>query len=124
MTTQTPGLILSLTQQDTSVAAYRIVKLGTADKNIVAATDATAPLLGVADQTVSGVAGESAAVITSGTAKITIAAATARGAKITAAAGGKGAATTTEDDEIIGVLLQTTTGADEIAEVLLNPSAI
>ena len=109
-------------QEDTTIAKYRIVKHGSNDQELVAAVGATAPIVGVADESASGVAAEEVDIIMLGVAKVVIATSGAtKGDAITAAAGGKGATTTTKNNYCIGWLLETTTVNNQVAKVMVNP---
>lgn len=108
-------------QENTTVNPYRLVKLGTAADEVVAATADTDVLFGVTDESADATAGNPVGVITSGIAKVVIASATSKGAYITATTGGKGAATTTNLKKYVGILLETTTASDQVAQVLLCP---
>ena len=108
-------------QEDTTLAKYRIAKHGTGDQEVVAAVDNSAQIVGVTDESASGVADEEVTLIMLGVAKVTIAAATTKGGAIIAAAGGKGAVTTTDNDFCVGYLLETTTVSNQVAKVMVNP---
>lgn len=121
MTNVMNGLRKTFKQEDTSIAEYRLVKLGTSADEVVAATDASAPVVGVTDESADSTAGNPVGVILDGVVKVTILAATTKGAYITATTAGKGAATTTDTEEYVGVLLETTTVANQVAQVALRP---
>jgi len=121
MTNTTFGLSKTLIQENTTLNPYRLVKLGTSQDQVVAATADTDVLFGVTDESADATAGNPVNVIFSGIVKVTIASATTKGAYITATTAGKGAATTTNLKKYIGILLETTTGTDQPAQVLLCP---
>lgn len=121
MTNTTFGLSRTFIQENTTLNPYRLVKLGTAVDEVVAATADTDVLFGVTDESADATTGNPVNVLLGGIAKITIASATTKGAYITATTGGKGAATTTNLKKYIGILLETTTGTDQPARVLLCP---
>ena len=124
MTNAMNGLRKTFKQEDTSVEQYRIVTLGTGADEVVAATDATAHLVGVTDESANATAGNPVGVLLDGIVKVTILAATTKGAKITATTAGKGAATTTATDNIVGTLLETTTVANQVAQVQLDQTTL
>lgn len=121
MTNAMNGLKKTFKQYDTSVAPYRIVKLGTGDDSVIAATVASDKVIGVTDESADGVAGNPVGVILDGIVKVCILAASTKGDYIGATTAGKGAALTTDKDKVIGVLLETTTVANQIAQVRLTP---
>ena len=121
MTNTTFGLSRTFIQENTTLNPYRLVKLGTTEDEVVAATADTDVLFGVTDESADATADNPVNVILSGIAKVTIASATTKGAYITATTAGKGAATTTNLKKYIGILLETTTGTDQPARVLLCP---
>lgn len=108
-------------QQNTTLNPYRLVKLGTAADEVVAATAATDVIIGVTDESADATAGNPVGVITSGIVKVVIASASTKGGYITATTGGKGALTTTNLQKYVGILLETTTASDQVAQVLLCP---
>lgn len=115
------GLKKTFIQTDTSVIKYRIVKLGTAANEVVASTADTDVMFGVADESANSTAGDPVGVITSGIVKVCIASASTKGGYITATTAGKGILTTTNLKKYIGILLETTTASDQVAQVLLCP---
>lgn len=115
------GLKKTFIQENTTVAAYRLVKLGTAANEVVAATADTDVLFGISDESADSTAGNPVGIITSGIAKLVIASATTKGAYITATTAGAGAATTTNLKKYVGILLETTTVSNQIAQVLIQP---
>lgn len=108
-------------QQNTTLNPYRLVKLGTAADEVVAATAATDVIIGVTDESADATAGNPVGVISSGIVKVVIASASTKGGYITATTGGKGALTTTNLQKYVGILLETTTASDQVAQVLLCP---
>lgn len=121
MTQFSNGKMKSLVQENTTLAPYRLAKLGTTANTVVAAVDASAPILGVTNEAADNLAGHAVGVCLNGTAKLCILAATSKGAAITGTTAGKGAATTTDNDYCVGYLMEATTVANQIAEVLVNP---
>lgn len=115
------GLSKTFVQEDTSLAAYRLVKIGTAVNEVVAATADTDVLFGVTDESANATAGDEVNVLLGGVVKLCIASASTKGGYITATTGGKGALTTTNLKKYVGILLETTTASDQIAQVLLCP---
>ena len=108
-------------QENTTLAKYRIAKHGSDDQEVVAAVDATAQIIGVTDESASGVADEEVTLVMLGVAKVTILAATTKGAPIIATTAGKGATTSNDNDFCVGYLLETTTVANQVAKVMVNP---
>jgi hypothetical protein len=115
------GLKKTFKQTDTSLVKFRIVKLGTNANEVVASTAVTDVMFGVTDESADGVAGNPCGVITSGVAKVVIAGATTKGAYISATTAGAGVATTTNLNKYVGILLETTTASNQVAQVLLCP---
>lgn len=115
------GLTKTFKQENTSLAKYRIVKLGTNADEVVAATAATDVSIGITDESADSTAGNPVGVILDGVAKVVIASATSKGAYITATTGGAGAATTTNLQKYVGILLETTTASNQVAQVLICP---
>ena len=115
------GLRKTFIQTNTTVNPYRLVKLGTAANEVVAATANSDVMFGIADETADATAGNECGVILSGVAKLCIASASTKGGYITGTTGGKGLLTTTNLHKYIGILLETTTESDQIAQVLICP---
>lgn len=115
------GLKKTFTQGDTSLAKYRIVKLGTNAGEVVAATANSDVMFGVTDESADSTTGNPVGVITSGIVSLVIASASTKGGYITATTGGKGVLTTTNLHKYVGILLETTTASDQVAQVLLFP---
>lgn len=109
-------------QEDTTLAKYRLAKLGTSADQVVAAVDASAFIVGATDESADETAGNPVGIPLPGSiVKVTIASATTKGAHITATTGGKGAGTTTDNDYCVGYLLETTTVSNQVAQVLVMP---
>jgi len=109
-------------KQETAIAPYRIVKVGTVANSVIEATDATAPLLGISSSVASDTAGEPIGIyLTGGTAKVEASAAIAVGAKLTATTGGTAVTTTTAEDFAIGEALEAATAAGDIIECTIAP---
>lgn len=121
MTNTQLGVTKTFIQTNTTVNPYRIVKLGTAADEVVAATANSDVMFGVSDETADATAGNECNIVLGGVAKLCIASATTKGAYITATTAGKGLATTTNLHKIIGILLETTTESDQVAQVLIFP---
>lgn len=111
--------MLSL-KQETAVAPYRIVKVGTEQNSVVEATDATERLLGVSNAAASDTADDAVGVITSGTAKVYASAAISIGDEVTATTAGAAVTTTTAEDYTVGTALEAATAAGDIIEIALN----
>ena len=108
-------------QENTTVIKHRIVKLGTADNEVVAAVDAAALPVGVADESADSTAGNPVGIVMQGIAKVTMAAASTKGLAVKAIAAGKGQTTSNAGDFCVGWLLETTTVNDQVAKVMVNP---
>ena len=119
MTNSMNGLSKPFKQTNTTVVPFRIVKLGTAADEVVAATAATDVMLGITDEGADSTAGNPVNVILAGVVKLTIASASTKGGYITATTAGKGILTTTNLHKVVGILLETTTESDQIAQVLI-----
>lgn len=101
---------------------YRIVKLGADTNSVDLATANSDVQIGVTNE-LTPAAGEEVGVVISGTAKVVIALATTKGDYITATALGKGQSAGA-GDKYVGVLLETTTIADQVAEVVIAPGEL
>lgn len=108
-------------QENTTVIKHRIVKLGTSDNQVVAAVDAAAIPVGVADESADSTAGNPVTIVMQGIAKVTMAAASTKGNAVKPIAAGKGETTSNAGDRCIGWLLETTTVNDQVAKVMVNP---
>lgn len=115
------GLKRTFKQENTTLAPYRLVKMWTNADEVVAATADTDVLIWVTDESADATAGNPVGVVMWGIVKLTIASATSKGASITATTAGKGAATTTNNKRIIGILLETTSVSDQVAQVYIAP---
>jgi len=115
------GLIKTFKQGDTSLTKYRIVKVGTNADEVVAATANTDVMFGVTNESADATTGNPVGVYMDGVVKLTIASASTKGGYITATTGGKGVLTTTNLQKYVGILLETTTASDQVAQVLLCP---
>ncbi len=113
--------IATFKQEDTSVNPYRIVILGTNADEVVAGTTTSAALIGISDESADATAGNSVGVVMDGIAKLVIASASTKGGYITATTAGAGLVTTTDTNEVIGVLLETTTVSGQVAAVAIRP---
>lgn len=108
-------------QEDTSLTKYRIATHGTDDLEVVADTDGSTLPVGITDESANSTAGDPVGIITLGVAKCTILAATTKGAAIKGTTAGKGASNTTQNVYCVGWLQETTTVANQVARVFVNP---
>lgn len=115
------GLVRTFAQENTTLAPYRIAKLGTADNQVVAEVDGSALPVGITTESADETAGNPVGLVMSGIAKCTILAGTTKGAAIIGTTAGKGAVNTTQNKYCVGWLLETTTVANQIGKVLVNP---
>lgn len=115
------GISKTFKQTDTSVIKYRAVKLGTSADEVVAATADTDVIIGIADESADSTAGNPVGVVLWGICKMVIASASTKGWYITATTAGKWILTTTNLKKYVGILLETTTASDQVAQVLICP---
>ena len=115
------ALITSTYEQETAVAARRLVKMGTAANEVVEATGTDALIIGISNEAASDTADDLVGIVMAGTAALSILSASTKGGAITGTTDGKGLVTTTQNQYCVGWLLETTTVASEIAAVLVNP---
>ena len=104
-----------------AVTSGRIVKFNNAGK-VVHATAATDNLIGVAISAANQ--NEEVLVAVGRKVKLTAAEAVTRGSLVTAAAAGKGKATTTANNRVIGLALSAAAAADDEIDVVIQPSRI
>ena len=104
-----------------AIVSERIVKFNSAGK-AVHATAATDNLIGVAISSANQ--NQEVLVAVGRRVKLTASEAVTRGSLITAAAAGKGKATTTADDRVIGLALSSAAAADNEIDVLIHTSRI
>lgn len=90
----------------------------------MAATADTDVIIGVSDESADATAGNPVGVILDGVVKVCIASASTKGGYITATTAGKGVLTTTNNKTYVGVLLETTTVSDQIAQVRIAPGIV
>lgn len=114
-------LITSTYEQETAVSPRRIVKMGTAANEVVHDTDGAALPIGISNEAADATVDNPVGIIMQGIAGLVILAATTKGAAIKGTTAGKGAVNTTQNVYCVGWLLETTTAANEIAAVLVNP---
>ena len=114
------GVKKSFVQENTTLNPFRIAKLGTSAGQVVASTANSDVMIGITDESADATAGNPVGLVLTGVAKLCIASATTKGAYITATTDGKGLATTTNLHKVIGILLETTTASDQVAQVLLT----
>lgn len=119
MSNSMPGVVKTFVQENTTINPYRLVKVGTSAGQVVAATADTDVCFGVSDESADATADNPVGVVLSGVAKLCIASASTKGGYITATTAGKGVLTTTDKKKYIGILLETTTASDQVAQVLL-----
>lgn len=108
-------------QENTTLNPYRIAKHGTDDQEVVADTDGSALPVGITTESADATAGNPVDIVMLGVAKCVILAATTKGAAIKGTTAGKGASNTTQNVYCVGWLLETTTVANQVAKVLVNP---
>ncbi len=106
---------------EAAVSPFRIVKLGSADGKVTPAAAATDLLIGVANE-VGPAINERCDVIHTGIAFVEAGAAVTRGSSITSDASGRGIATTTTANRVIGIALESASAAGDIFRVLIAPS--
>ncbi len=107
---------------EAAIAAYRIVKFGAADGQVLQAAAAADAMIGVCES-VGPAIGERCDIVKSGIADVEFAGVVARGGPVTADANGKGVAAAPgagANVRIIG-FAEVTTAAGDIAPVLLAP---
>lgn len=121
MTKVQNGLKLNFKQENTTIEQYRVVKLGTGADEVVAAVDGASPIIGISNESADSTTGNPVGVIVDGTAKLTILAATTKGAYIKGTTAWKGASTTVDTENFVWILLETTTVANQVAEVAIRP---
>lgn len=117
-----PSLIKSYVAE-AAVLPYRIVKLGTADGQVVQAAAATDAAIGIADNLGQASAGYRVEVIHEGIAEIEAGAAITRGALLMADASGRGITATASAGSnvaIVGRALNSAAAAGEIVNVLVS----
>lgn len=102
-----------------AIAANCLVKVGAADNTAIAATDATAPIIGVAEFDVAS--GQMATVQISGVARVKTAGVIARGAYVTATTAGEGVTAGTGANAV-GIALATSADNDIIPVLLMQNS--
>lgn len=109
--------------QETAVNPFRIVKLGTGADEVAQAAANTDIQIGVAAEQTNPLAGDAVDVVLTGTVKVQVATPLAKGKRVTSDANGKAVDSAgTENVEVVGYLLETTTVNDQIAEMLLVPA--
>ena len=91
--------------------------------NVSIAADSTAPLVGIIEVP-QPTSGGVVSIATSGVVYLRMSATATKGAMITATTGGKGIATTTNNQHIIGILMETCTSADELCPVFIRPGQV
>lgn len=110
---------------DLSDARYCFVKLGTNPGEVVLATDADAPIIGVLADFYRATPGMPVTVAIGGTMKVKAGGAIGAGAWVTAGTGGVATATSADGANIRGLALEAATATGDIIEVLLvGPSTL
>ena len=121
MTKVMNGPTIATFKQETAVSPYRIVTFWTDADEVIQDTGTSEPKIGISDESADATADNPVGVVMDGIAKLTILAASTKGDYITGTTAGKGLATTTDTQEVIGVLLETTTVANQVAAVAIRP---
>lgn len=106
---------------EAAISPFRIAKLGTADGKVTIAAAATDLLIGVVNE-VGPAINERCDVIHAGIAYVEAGAAVTRGSSITSDASGRGIATTTTANRVIGIALEAASAAGDVIRVLIAPS--
>ncbi len=106
---------------EAAISPFRIVKLGTADGKVTSAAAATDLLIGIVNE-VGPAINERCDVIHAGIAFVEAGAAVTRGSSITSDASGRGIATTTTANRVIGTALEAAAAAGDVIRVLIAPS--
>jgi len=102
-----------------AIGAHCLVKVGSADNTVIAAVDAAAPIIGVAEFDVAS--GEMATVQIGGVARVKTAGIIARGAYVTATTAGEGVTAATGVNAV-GIALATSADNDIIPVLLMQNS--
>lgn len=121
-----PGLTKSMIAES-AITAYRIVKFGTADGQVVPAAAATDALVGIADNLGQATAGFRVDVIVDDIAEAEAGAAITRGAPLTSDASGRvvtAAPAAGVNNRLIGIAMASAGAAGEIIPVLVSPSSM
>jgi len=113
------GTIITMVQEDTTINEYRLVKLGTDADEVVAATDGSAPIIGISTESADATAWNPVGIVINWTAKLTILAAATKWAYIIWTTAWKWVGSTTDTHNYVWILLETTTEANQVAEVLI-----
>lgn len=103
---------------EAAISAYRIVKVGAADGQVLTAAAATDLSIGVVENVAPAI-GERCSVVMVGVAEITLGGTVARGAAVTSDASGR-AVTASAGNRRIGIALASGVVGD-VVEVLLSP---
>ncbi len=105
---------------DLSGARHCFVKLGSNPNEVVLATDANSPIIGIVSDFYRGTQGTPVTVAIAGTEKVVASDEITAGQWLTATTGGKADATTTAGANIRAVALESSTAANQLIEVLLT----
>jgi len=108
-------------KQETAVSPYRLVTFWTSADEVIQNTSTSEPMIGISNESATANADDSVWVVMDGIAKLVIASASTKGGYITGTTAGKWLVTTTDTQEVIGVLLETTTASDQVAAVAIRP---
>lgn len=114
-------LIVSTYEQETAVAANRLVKMGTAANEVVEATAGTDQIIGVSVDAATDTVDDEVGVVMLGIYKVSMSAAVTKGAAVTATTAGQGVTTTTDNNYCIGYALATGTAANDLIPCTINP---
>lgn len=116
-----PLVTNTFNQEDTTLAKYRLAKLGTAAEDVVAAVSTNALIIGITDESADSTADNPVGVVMAGIGKLVMLNTSTKGGAVTGTTAGKGVVTTTQNQYCVGWLLETTTVANQVAAVLVNP---
>jgi hypothetical protein len=103
-----------------AISPFRLVKLGADDVTVLPSAAATDLLIGVCNE-VGPALGERCDLVMVGIAFVEAGAAITRGSAMTSDASGRGIATTTAGNAVIGRALEAAAAAGDIIRVLLAP---
>lgn len=107
---------------EAAVAAFRAVKFGTADGNVIVGAAAADNLIGVADNVGQATAGGRLDVIIQGEAEAEAGAAITRGARLTTDATGR-VVTAVATNGVIGIAMVSAAAAGDIIKINVAPSS-
>ena len=107
----------------TAIPKYTLVKFGADDDTAVLATAATDKIIGVCGEQVDVVSGDRFEAVVADVARVVLGGTVVRGDAITSDASGRGIATTTVGNRVVGVALRSGVVGD-IVPVLLGNSVL